>query len=548
MNTKLTTMLALLIAMALILSACGGGQESPEAPAPPEAQAPVEEPSEPTTLNIGTTYIWDTANPLISWYGYGIKYLTFSTLTQWAGLDSFQPDLAESWTVSDDGLVWTFKIREGVTFHDGTPCTTEDIAWSFNWIIENDWETIGFYLYNFEEVVALDETTVQITLASPVGNMVSALLISTWVMPRSVWEGLSYDEAVELEGVLASTGTGPYKLVEWVEGEYLILEAFDDYYGGRPPFDRIVYREYATEDALVQALLAGEVDDIYVPPTAVDTLQDAEGIHLAIMPSFSIDELIINSHENGTQAESLNDPTVRLAMAYAIDKQSIVNVGYLGYAEPATVVAPTAMGDYHNSSVEDIPFDIAEGNRILEEAGYVDSDGDGIREDLEGNPLEYRFYSYEDAKQARVMEIVADGLLQIGISAPPVLMDEDSLLALYPAYDFDLIYWDWDLDVDPDFAMLIMTCDERQEYGWNDSGYCDEEFDEWYYEQSVTVDREARKEILWKMQEKLFNDRPYIMFTYYMTIEAARTDKFMPIEECGDFTWKWCLLQSTVTK
>ncbi len=129
--------------------------------------------------------------------------------------------------------------------------------------------------------------------------------------------------------------------------------------------------------------------------------------------------MIINSHEDGTQPASLNDPAVRLAIAYAIDKQQIINVAYLGYAEPATTVLPTSMGDWHNSDIEDIPFDPEEGNRILEEAGYVDSDGDGIREDLDGNPLEYRLYATDGATNARILEIISDGLAQIGISAPP---------------------------------------------------------------------------------------------------------------------------------
>ncbi len=101
-------------------------------------------------------------------------------------------------------------------------------------------------------------------------------------------------------------------------------------------------------------------------------------------------------------------------------------------------------------------------------------------------------------------------------------MDEDSLIALYPAFDFDLIYWGWGLDPDPDFAMLIFTCDQREEGGWNDSGYCNEEFEEMYLQQGVTVDQEARRELIWEMQKKLFDERPYIVLTYYKTVQAYR--------------------------
>jgi peptide/nickel transport system substrate-binding protein len=514
-----------------------------EEPTAPEAEAPVS--TEPVVMRVGTTYIWDTANPTYGWYNYGLRYLVYDTLVEEAGIGRFVPGLAESWTYSDDGLVWTFKIREGVTFHDGTPCTAEEVAWSLNWTIENEIETFSFYLVNFQEIVALDATTVQVTLSEPVGNM-EYLLMYVWILPPSVWEGMAYDDIMEFEDIAAAMGTGPYKLLEWQEGEYLILEANEDYWRGKPAVDRMIWQEFATEDAAVQALIAGDIDVIAadtIPTTAVSTLEAAENIEVPIMQSTTIDELIINSHEDGSQPASLNDPAVRLAIAHAIDKQQIVNVAYLGYAEPATVVVPRSLGDWHNSNIQDVPFDLAEGNRVLEEAGYLDSDGDGIREDAEGNPLQYRLYATEGASNARILEVIADGLTEIGISAPPTLMDEDSLIGLYPDFDFDLIYWGWGLDPDPDFAMLIFTCDQREEGGWSDSGYCDEEFEELYRQQAVTVDHEARREIIWEMQEKLFNERPYIVLTYANTVQAYRSDRFTGFDlEAGDILWKSGLL------
>jgi peptide/nickel transport system substrate-binding protein len=535
----------------MLLVACGATPEPTSAPEATQAPQPTQAPAategsaaeEPDTLRIGTTYIWDTANPTIGWYGYTLRYMIYDTLVEEAGISNFVPGLAESWDVSADGLVWTFKIREGVKFHDGTPCTAEDVAWSLNWTVENEIETFAFYLVNFAEIVALDDTTLEVTLSDPVGNM-EYLLMYVWILPRSVWEGMTYDDILEFEDLSAGIGTGPYKLVEWVEGEYLILEANEDYWQGAPAIERVVWQEYATEDAMVQALLAGEVDVVdSVPGTAIPTLEDAENVELAIMDSTVIDELIINSHEDGSQPESLNDPAVRLAIAHAIDKQQIVNVAYLGYADPASVIIPTSMGDWHNSDVQDIPFDLAEGNRILEEAGYLDSDNDGIREDKDGTPLEYRLNATDDATPVRILEIISDGLAQIGISAPPTPVDEDSLIGLYPAFDFDLIYWGWGLDPDPDFAMLIFTCDQREEGGWNDSGYCNEEFEEMYLEQGITVDHQARRELIWAMQEKLFNERPYIVLTYTKTVQAYRSDRFTGFGlQAGDILWKAAFL------
>ena len=212
-------LLSVAIVAALLLAACGAtpeptepppqpttapeptqAEEPAEAPAPTEAAEPTEAPApeaeEPATLRVGTTYIWDTANPTYGWYGYTLRYLLYDTLVEEAGISNFVPGLAESWEVSDDGLVWTFKIREGVTFHDGTPLTAEEVAWSLNWTLENEPETFSFYLANFEEVVALDDTTLQVTLSNPVGNM-EYLLMYVWILPQSVWEGMTSDETME---------------------------------------------------------------------------------------------------------------------------------------------------------------------------------------------------------------------------------------------------------------------------------------------------------------------------------------------------------------
>lgn len=569
MKEKLFYYCVIMAIAILALVACGGqpaeqpatepvkaptevAAEPTETPAEQPATEPAVAPTEPAeapageaTLSIGITYIWDTVNPTFGWYNYGLRYLLFDTLVEEAGIGKFVPGLAESWEPSEDGLVWTFKIREGVKFHDGTPCTADEIAWSLNWTIENEIETFSSYLANFSEIVALDSTTLQVTLSEPVGNM-DYLLMYVWILPKSIWGEMTYDEIMEYEDLEAGIGTGPYKLVDWVEGEYLILEANKDYWRGAPAFDQVIWREFATEDAVVQALLAGEIDVIAadtIPSTAIQTLQEAENVEVPIMESTTIDELIINSNENGTQPASLWDPVVRKAIAYGIDKQQIVNVVYMGFAEPATVVVPKSLGDWHNSDIQDVPFDPVEGSRILEEAGYIDSDGDGIREDPDGNPLEYRLYASENATNARTLEIISAGLAQVGISAPPTLMDEDSLIGLYPDFDFDLIYWGWGLDPDPDFAMLIFTCDQREEGGWNDSGYCNAEFDEMYAQQGVTLDHEARRQLIWKMDEKLFNDKPYIVLTNAKTIQAYRSDRVTGFGlESGDILWKWDFL------
>lgn len=542
---KLITILGFLTLLIIVLAACAP-KPAVESPEPPPVEVK-DEPAiaEPVTLRIGTTTIWDAISPATGWESYTLRYLFHDGLIEWTELTSFEPGLAESWTVSDDELVWTFKIREGLTFHDGTPCTAEDIAWSLNFLMEGMIGPLELYVEGFEEVIALDPTTLQITVSEPTALMTTARLHYAWILPRSVWEGMTYDDIMEFEDPATVIGTGPYKLIEYVEDEYMIIEAFDNYYRGKPVIDRIIIQQYATEDAMVQALQAGEVDMIdEVPVTAVQPLETAENIEVVIMDSISLDDLVINAHENGTQPESLNDPAVRLAMDYAIDKQEIIDVGYAGYGDIAGSILPPAFGDWVSPNIQPLPHDLVEANRILEDAGYTDSDGDGIREDADGNPMEYRLYSEEFGTAARILEIISDNLAEIGISAPPTLMDGDSLYDLLePDWDFDMILWGWGWDPDPDFAVFCFTCMAIEDY-LSDVGYCNEDYDDIYFEQGVTTDLEERKLLIWEAQDILFEDRPYINLVYPKTIQAYRSDLFTFTDfSGGNLLNKWNLVK-----
>lgn len=551
-GSKLVTVIAYLTLILVVLAACTPSTETAEPTAVEEMEEPTEEepqatepaqeeptqeestPSEPVTMRVGVTTIWDAMNPATGWESYNIRYLFYDGLIEWSGLTSFEPGLAKDWSVSDDGLVWTFNIYEGLTFHDGTPCTAEDIAWSLNFLMEGKIGPLELYVTGFEEVVALDSTTVQITVSEPTALMTTARLHYAWILPRSVWEGMSEDEIVEFEDPRALIGTGPYKLVEYVEDEYMIIEAFEDYFRGKPPIDRIIIQQYATEDAMVQALRAGEVDMIdEIPFTAIEPLQAEENIEVAVMDTISLEDLVINSHADGTQPESLNDPVVRKAMDYAIDKQEIINIAYAGYGDVAGSILPPAFDEWVSPNTDPLPYDPDEANRLLEEAGYVDSDGDGIREDADGNPMEYRLYSSETGTSARVLEVISDNLAAIGISAPPTLMDGDALYDLLePNWDFDLILWGWGWDPDPDFALYCFTCDAIEDY-LSDSGYCNEEYDDIYREQGRTTDKEERKELVWEAQEMLYEDRPYINLLYSKLAQAYRSDRFTVTEVPG---------------
>lgn len=497
----------------------------------------------PKTLTIGTSYIMDTINPTVGYYGYAIRGLFYETLVEQADGSNTEPGLAESWTVSDDGLVWTFKIREGVTFTDGSPATAVEAAWTMNWILENQIPTLVSYLSDITKVEATDATTLVITLDKPVSNMISSKLLYIYIMPPSVWEGKTGDEITTYDDLAVTTGAGPYKLEAFQPDEYMILDANPNYWRGKPPVDQIIYKQYSNDDALIQALLAGEIDMIYVVPSSgVFPLQADANIKVLTGNIGQFADISINSSPDGTSPASLQDPVVRQAMDYAMDRDQIITIAYQGYAQPATTFIPPSMGDYHNTDIPGLTYDITEANRILDEADYVDSDGDGIREYSDGTPLEYRFYADECcAYYVRMLEIIADGFAQAGISVSPITQSTDTLTAAQVDYDFDIILWEWAPDTDPAFLTSVFTCAETQDGGWNDSGYCNPDYDQLYAAQSSALDHEARKDAIWQMQQTIYDNRAWIMIAYTDAISAYRSDRFVFDERLPISGVKWAL-------
>jgi peptide/nickel transport system substrate-binding protein len=488
----------------------------------------------PVVLRIGANYIVDTINPTMGWRNWPLRELWYDPPIEWTGGPDVEPNLFESWTISEDQLVWIFKVRKGVTFHDGTPCTAKEMAWSLNWILEKKIPTLYMHVANINTVVALDDSTIRITTEKPLANMINQALIYAWIFPPHIWKGLSEEKITERQELDVTIGTGPYKVTDYVRDEYMIMEAFENYWRGKPVIDKIIWQVYPNPDAMLQALMTGEVDLIGIyqapPATSIKTLKKHKDVEVQLGLGFRVHHLVINSYENGTQPASLMDPAIRLAMAHAVDKQRIVDIVYLGYATPALSVLPPLVGEYVNTGLKDHPFDPAEGNRILDKAGYVDKDGDGIREYSDGSPLVYRLNGLGSGTQTRILEIIAEGFSQIGIKAEVSVMLQDAIQALYPAHDFDLIKRSWFVDPDPDFLLSLFTCHSRcvsdTDCGWNDSGYCDPEYDEMHTMQTKIMNFQERKDLIWKMQEKLFNDMPYIVLFYGQEIIAYNTKKF----------------------
>ena len=202
------------------------------------------------------------------------------------------------------------------------------------------------------------------------------------------------------------------------------------------------------------------------------------------------------------------------------------------------------MGIWYNSSLKDYAFDVAEANKILDDAGYADSDNNGIRELPDGSrDLTFRIsWPSDSIDSPRMAELLSEMWGAIGIKLEAQAMDPDALTAVCcPAFDFDIILWGWGSDPDPNLLLSVMTTDEIPT-GSSETGYSNPDFDALYLEQAVELDQQKRVALVWQMQEIVHNDVVYIIPYYSQNVQAYRTDRFtgfitdQPKVELSDIT------------
>jgi peptide/nickel transport system substrate-binding protein len=332
-------------------------------------------------------------------------------------------------------------------------------------------------------------------------------------------------------------------LSAFAQGESVELETNADYWGTPANVDGVIFQTIENADARVTALTTGEVDAINeFPATALAALQNNEDVfvHIAdIAAGGSFRDVFFNvTEEENCPADggvcsghpALRDVAVRQALAMAMNKQEIIDVATLGTASPGLSLVPPGLGDFYADDVEDWAHDPEAANAMLEDAGYVDSDGDGVREclpDQDCETLTFRFNYADDIDTApREAELIQGHWAEVGVQIEIQGLDPDALTSVCcPAFDYDVMLWGWGSDPDPAFLLGVGLCSEI-ETGFNETGYCNPDYDALYDSQSVEADPAARVEQIREMQRILVEDVPYIIPYYQQSVQAWRTDTF----------------------
>ena len=454
--------------------------------------------TDPVGLDPHTTNATATRNMLENVY---------DTLVMFDSSLQIVPGLAESWEASEDGLTWTFKLRPGVTFHNGDPLRASDVAFSINRIKDPDVASprSGDFAV-VESVTAQGDETVVITLSEPFSPLLSKLAQSLNVI---VSEAVTTANNGDLNG--AVVGTGPFKFVEYLPQTRLVLEKNENFWGedaaGNPlPYlDGITFQFYPEPAARTTAVQTGNADWIeYVPAADVAVLEADPNVEVVGGLSANFRSLYLN-----VTRPPFDNPLVRQALSYAIDEQAVVDLALFGVGGVAATGTTIPAGNYY--AVESSPYvgrDVERARELLEEAGY----GDGFDFDL------YVTSTYDFLRTPA--EIIQANLADIGVTANIVAEDWSIYLPTVQEGDFDATILGESGQSDPDDFLFDVFYTGG---GGNFGEFTSPELDALLEEGRRASSQEERRRIYEEVQALILEEAPHVFLFHSAQYEALQS-------------------------
>ncbi len=412
-------------------------------------------------------------------------------------------DLAERWEISADNRTITFHLRPGVRWHDGAPCTAEDVRFTYQKLIDpavrtpyaGDYELI-------ESAEVLDALTIQFRYREPF-----APALESWgmgILPKHL---LASEDLNTTRYLRDPVGTGPYRFRRWRTGELIELRAFADYFEHRPYLDRYLYRIIPDQATLFLELLVGAVDWTGLTPLQYSRQTDTAYLRTRYQkfryPSFGFAYLGYNLSD-----ARFADVRVRRALTLAVDHAAIVDGVLYGLGAPATGPYPQASWAY-NPDVAPATRDVAAAKRLLAEAGWAETDGDGWL-DRGGEPFRFTLITNQGNEVRRqVAELVQRHLREVGVDVQIKIMEWSTFVHEFiDKRRFEAVLLGWSLSRDPDLYNLFHSS-KTKEGEYNFVGYANPRVDELLVAGRQTFDREARRRIYHEVHRILAEDQPY---------------------------------------
>ena len=412
-------------------------------------------------------------------------------------------DLAESWDISPDGLVITFHLRKGVKWHDGQPFTAEDVLYTYQVTI--DPKTPTAYAGDFLKVKkaeVLDPYTFRVTYDKPF-----APALMSWgaaIYPKHLLAGKDISQSPLTRRPI---GTGPYKFKEWVTGQKIVLVSNPDYFEGRPYIDGFIMRIIPDMATMFLELRANGIDQMGLTPLQYTRQTEAplfrKNYNKYRYLSFSYTYLGYN-----LKSPLFIDKRVRQALAHAINREAIISGVLLGLGKPAT--GPLKPGTWaYNPNVRTYPYDPQQARDLLAEAGWKDTNGDGIL-DKDGQPFSFELISNQGNEvRGKCAEIIQENLAQIGIDVKIRILEWAAFVNDFiNKRRFDATILGWTIPMDPDLYDVWHSSKTRMEE-LNFISYANPEVDTLLEKGRSTFNQKERKRCYDRIQEILAEEQPY---------------------------------------
>ncbi len=469
----------------------------------------------------------DPANGAFSNYpaGYEVAFALYDRLVTFDDELNILPQLAESWEISDDQTAVTFKLRQGVKFHDGTPFNAEAVKYNVARMMDNERNPTNRPLWDpIAGADVVDDNTVVIRTKEPFGLLLNTLAHGSGalVSPRSIEE--SGDDAPIQQPV----GTGPYMLESFEPGQEVVLKAFPDYWAGKPQLDTVVFRYIPEASTRIAALQSGGVDLIdQVPVQLLPGLQGDPNIKVLTKPGLRPMGLSIS-----TTRPPFDDVRIRQALNHAIPVETIAERVFFGFAQASD--APLAFNTSGYKSIGGYDYDVDKAKSLIAEAGYTDSDGDGIVE-RDGNTLTATLITPEGVfpGDIQIAEIAANAFESIGIDVTIKKIERGSYFD-HVRKPLDEVDWDLAMfgfnpsNASGAYHLDSMFSSNSEPSGkpsiWNFARYSNADVDALLAEANKTVDLGSQKELLGQAQELIWADAPYVWLQVNEIASAARSE------------------------
>lgn len=432
-------------------------------------------------------------NPALYEHG-EINALLFAGLTAHNAENEVVAGLAEDWNFDEATCTYTFNLREGLTFHDGEPLTSADVEFTLNAILDekNQSEIVSNYA-DIEEITCPDDLTVKIKLSQV--NVAFPDYMTIGILPKHLLEG---EDLATCDFNRNPVGAGPYKMAEWDKGQSITMERFDNYYGGEPNIETVVFKIVPDTDSRAMQLKSGEIDMAQITAKTAQSVEDAGGFHIYQMDTADYRAIAYNFNT------PLFDENPELAniLSYAIDREAIVEGVLLGEGEAA--YSPLQKGEYNNDSIETFDYDPEKCEAQLQEAGWK-KNADGYYE-KDGEELAFVISAMSD-DQVRVdmAKMCAAQLQEVGVNATA----EAKPSLDWENQDSCIIGWGSPFDPDDHTYKVFTTA-----AGDNYTGYSNQEVDGLLAEARHTADDEARHELYSKFQTEMTKAMPYTFIAY----------------------------------